>query len=188
VARGTKGALAEVNPLDGMGRGHHAAVVLAVAEIEGVAEFVDGLFDESLAEEGVVGIKSVELLPEAEDRDDGTRARELGFAENIFQDWNVEIHIRHRQKTPIARAYEGLHALEEFRRMKLLPFGVVRGSGIEAIGQDFAGDRKVPGNGVPEVFEERAVYCADREQVNEVHGAQLMMRQHLDPAGMRLQP
>ena len=171
-----------------MGGGHNAAVVLAVAEIESVAEFVDGLFDESLAEEGAVGIKSIELLPEAEGGDDSTRASELGFAENIFQDWNVEIDIRHCQKAPIASAYEPLHALQEFGRMKLLAFGVVRGSGIEAIGQDSAGDRKVPGNGIPEIFEKRAVYCADREQVNEVHGAQLVTPQHLDPAGMRLQP
>ena len=107
----TQGVSAEVDPFDGVGTGHGTLVVLAVAEIESVAQFVNGFFEEALAEEGIVAIEAVELLAQTVRGDDGAGAAHLGFAENVFQDRNVEVDIGDREKAPSVRTEKRLHAL-----------------------------------------------------------------------------
>jgi hypothetical protein len=42
--------------------GHHAPVILAVAEIQGVAQLVDRFFEQTLVKQGIIPLKPVELL------------------------------------------------------------------------------------------------------------------------------
>lgn len=61
-ARLTQRALFQVNPFDGVRRGHDAAVVVAVGQVQGVPEFVDGFFQQPLQEQVVVLGQAVKFL------------------------------------------------------------------------------------------------------------------------------
>ena len=84
-------ASAQIDPLDGVGRGHGAAVILAVAELQSVAQFVNGFFEHALAQQRGVGSKAVKFLPQTVKRDKSASAAELSLAENVFQNRDVEI-------------------------------------------------------------------------------------------------
>ena len=52
-------AFLEVDPFHGVGRGHGAAIVFAVRQINRVAEFMDRFFERALAKQFRVGGKAV---------------------------------------------------------------------------------------------------------------------------------
>jgi len=45
-----------------------------MVEIEGVADLVNGFFEQALAEQGVVAVEAVELLAQTAERNDGAGA------------------------------------------------------------------------------------------------------------------
>ncbi len=171
MAGAAEHGFAEVDPFDSVAGGHGAAVVLAVAEIEGVAEFVDGFFQEALAEQGVVAVEAVELLVEAVGGDYGARASHLSFAENVLENGDVEIEVGDGEDAPVLRADQRLHAAEDFGRMVLLALGVVDQCGIECGGEDGARHVQALRDGDAEVVEKRGFNFTDRKQVYEIHSS-----------------
>ena len=127
----TQATLSQVNPLDGMRGRHDAAVVLAMAEIESVAQLVNGFFEQALAEQGIVAFEAIEFLAQAVSGNNGARPGHLGFSENVFQDGDVEIDVGHREPTPIPWAHQHLHAVQKFGGMILLALGMIGRSRIE---------------------------------------------------------
>jgi len=55
------GAL-QVDTFDGVGGAHHAGIIRAMAQAVGVAQFVEGLFQQAFVEESVVSRHAVDLL------------------------------------------------------------------------------------------------------------------------------
>src|SRR5579863_9333456 len=111
-ARLTKFAVPQIDPLYGVRRSHHALIVFAMPQVERVPEFVDAFLQQSLTQQGVVLIHSVEFLPEPECGDDRARPAYLRFAKHILENWNIEIYIGNCEKPPIFRADKSLHALQ----------------------------------------------------------------------------
>jgi hypothetical protein len=147
---------------------------------------MDAFFEEALAEQGVVAVKSVEFLAQAEGRDDGAGASHLGLAENILQDGDVEIKISNREETPVLRADERLHALQDLGGVILLAFGVIDGSGIEWGGENLTSNVQASRDRDAEVLEERGLHFTDRKQVYEIHPAS--SKPHCVVSEARVQP
>ena len=191
LAGGTKRGFAEVDPFDGVAGGHGAAVVLAVTEIESVTEFVDGFFEEAMAEQGVVAIEAVELLVEAVGGDDGAGTSHLSFAEDVFQDGDVEIEVSDGKDAPILRADQRLHSLNDFGGMILLALGMVDLRRIECGGEDVAGHVQAARDGDAEVVEKRGIDFTDRKQVYEIHcerSTSFFARRYCAMSEARVQP
>ena len=74
-----------------MGRGHDAAPVVAVAQPEVVAQFVERFLEQAVAEFGLVGGVAIELLAEPVGGDQGAGAAQLGFAEDKREDRDEKI-------------------------------------------------------------------------------------------------
>ena len=62
AAGGAQCAFLQVDPLHRVGWGHGAAVILAVSQVQSVAEFMNRFLDYPLAEQFWVGRKAIELL------------------------------------------------------------------------------------------------------------------------------
>ena len=77
---------------------------MAMMKIQGVTQFMDGFFEQSLAEQVMVAIEAVELLVQTMGGDNGATASHLGLAENVFQDGYVQVNVCHAQQAPILRA------------------------------------------------------------------------------------
>ncbi len=75
---------------------HDAAVVLAVAQIEGMTQLMHGFLEETPAQQRKIRGKTIELLPQPVHGNHGARAAHLGFSENVFQDGDVKIDIGNR--------------------------------------------------------------------------------------------
>ena len=71
---------------------HDARVPVAVHQVVGVAQFVDGLLAQTLEQQFAVGRQTVDLVVQAVGRNHGRRAVQLGFAEHVGQDGNEQIH------------------------------------------------------------------------------------------------
>src|ERR1700758_1144915 len=105
---------------------------------------MDGFLDQALAEQGVIPVEAVEFLAEAVERNQSTRASHLCLPENIFQDGDIEIDAGDAEKPPVPWTHQSPHALENFRRMILLPLNMVSRNGVEFHGQDLtAGVQRV---------------------------------------------
>ncbi len=118
-----------------------------------MAQLVDGFLQQTLIEQFNIWTKAVELLAEAVKRDQCAGAAHLGFAENVLQNWNVEIDTSNAQQAPILGMYKGLHAFQDFGRVILQSFGVVGRGGIQLRWEDFAVKRKTSGDGSAQSLE-----------------------------------
>src|SRR5215471_8780197 len=111
-------------------------------ELEGMSEFVDRFFDKPLSHQPSVTRQAVEFLTQAIRRDGGARPTHLRLAEYVRENRDIKINLGHRQNSPVLRSQEALHALEDFRGMELLAFGMIGGCRIQPNRQYLAADRK----------------------------------------------
>jgi hypothetical protein len=165
-----------------------------MVEMEGVTEFVNGFFEQSLAEQGVVEVEAVELLAQTVERNDGAGASQLRFAENVFQDWDVKIDRGDADDPPEFRAHQGLHALQQFRRVILLALNVVRRGGVELDGENLGPHSETPCNASAQVLKQGGLQFSDRQQVHHIHFEPDSLKPiefnqvHRDSTGVRVQP
>ena len=78
-----------------------------MAQVQGVTQLVDGFFEETLAEQGIVPLETVKLLAQAVYGNHGARPAHLGFSEYILQDGNIEIEVGNGEQAPVLRADRG---------------------------------------------------------------------------------
>ena len=65
LARPAQEAIFQVNPLDRMGGSHGALIVVAMSEIQRMAEFMDRFFEKAQSQNVAIGRQSIEFLAEA---------------------------------------------------------------------------------------------------------------------------
>src|ERR1019366_7763067 len=161
------------DPFHGVGRGHGAAVVIAVRQIDGVAEFMDRFFNHALAKQFRVGEKAVYLLAQPVHGDHGAGSTHLRLAENEGKNRDVQIDGGYAQHSPGVGGKKTLHALQDFRRVVLLPFSMERELGIQPDWEHFAGDAESFFDGGPQILQQPVIYISDRQQLQQLHGAVL---------------
>ena len=160
---------AQVDPLEGVGRCHHALIIRAMTQLKRVPKFMNGFFEQTLGQQGVILFQTVILLTQSEDRDDGARSAQLRLAENVFENRDIKIDLSHGEKALVSWPNQALHALQDFRGVKLLALGMIGGSWVQGEREDLAANRQSPGNRVLQIVEQRSGNFADREQMNEIH-------------------
>ena len=64
-AGGAKLGAFQVDAFDAVGGAHHAGVIRAMAQAVGVAQFVEGFFQQAFVEEFGIGGQAIELLAQA---------------------------------------------------------------------------------------------------------------------------
>src|ERR1019366_1431650 len=84
-------AVLDVDPFDGVRRGHHAAEFFAMSEMKRVSQLMHRFNQQAIGEQVKVGRQSIEFLGEAMVGDDGAGASQLGLAENKGENRDVEI-------------------------------------------------------------------------------------------------
>src|SRR5689334_951533 len=104
-----------------------------MSEIEGVSQLVNTLFQQALAEQRIIAIKAIELLAQAVRGDDGARPAQLGLAEDVFQNWNIEVEVSDGKQPPDLWRHHRLHALQEFGRVILLALHMIGRSRIKLL-------------------------------------------------------
>src|SRR5579864_756581 len=161
--------LPQIDPLHRVGRCHSALIILAMTQLKRVPEFVDGFFQQPLTQQGVILIQTVKLLPQPECRHDCARPAHLRLAENIFKNRDIKIDLGHGEKAPVSWPNQVLHALQDFRRVKLLALGMIARSWVQRERENFAANQQSLRNGVAQVVEQSRGNFADREQMNEIH-------------------
>jgi len=100
-------------------------------QMQSVSKLVYRFFEKSLSHQSRVIWQAVELLSQPKARDDGARSAHLRLAEYVLENRDIEINVGHCKDPPILRPDQSLHMMEDLRRMKLLPLGVIRGRRIE---------------------------------------------------------
>src|ERR1700675_4948723 len=81
----------QVDPLHRVRRRHDARVIFAVCEVESVADFMDGLFDETSRQQFGVSRQAIKFLRQAMKGNHGARAAHLRLAKDKRENRNVEI-------------------------------------------------------------------------------------------------
>jgi hypothetical protein len=137
-----------------------------------MSQFVHALFQQTRAQQGIVAIEAIEFLAQTKRRYDCARPTNLGLPKDVFQDWNIEVDIRHSEKAPVVGPEQSVHVLQDFGRMELLPLGVISGGRIEDERRNLAIYFEPLRNCGTEILKQREINGADRNQVNEVHGSQ----------------
>src|SRR5271165_4090507 len=79
----------------------------------------------------MIGLKTVELLPQPVRREHGARATHLRFAENKSKNRDIEIDSRNPEQSPGIWGYQLLHTMQDFRGVILLPLPMERKLRIE---------------------------------------------------------
>lgn len=133
-------ALAQVNPFHRVRRSHHALTVLAMTQCERMPKFMNGFLQQALPQQGVILIQTIKLLPQPKGRYHGARSTHLRLAENIFKNWDIKIDFSHREKAPVSWPNQALHALQDFRGVKLLALGMIGGSWVQREREDLANE------------------------------------------------
>jgi len=166
----TEKGVPKIDPLHCVRRSHGTAVVLAMAEIKGVTKFMNAFFEQTLAQQCVVGLEPVKLLAQAVIGNESAWAPHLRFSEHVFQNGDVQVDLGDGKQAPLFRPYEFAHSTEDLGRMILLPLRVVTRSGIEIQLQYLACNRKIARDGGTQIFEKRSIRFTNRKQVNQIHG------------------
>ena len=109
-----------------MRRSHGALVIFTMRKVKGVAEFVDGLFEETLVLQLGISRQSIELLAETVRRNHRARAGQLSFAKNKSEDGNIEVKGRYAKETPLRGSVALQHGRQDFGGRVLLPSEVER--------------------------------------------------------------
>ncbi len=168
LAVGAQGRLFQVDPFDGVGGSHGAGIVVAVREIDGMSDLVNGFLDEAVEQEIGVWRKSVKLLAQAMEGDDGARTSHLGFAEDKRQNGDVKIGGRDAEHAPCAAVRVFLHGLKNFGRMMLSALRMESDLGIEPLVENTDRDAKGIGERQSETVQESRVEVSDGQQIEHL--------------------
>lgn len=138
-------------------------------KVKRVPNFVNRLLQQSFLQQRIVLIKSIKLLTQAIGRHHCAGTTHLRLAENILKNWDVKVDFSHRQPSPVLGPHQGLHVLQDLRRVKLLTLSVVTRCRVESKWQDFATDGQFLWYSGAQVVQQRSGDATDREQMNEIH-------------------
>src|SRR5207245_2610402 len=122
----------QVYSFHAVGGTHYASVVGAMAEAEGVAQFVEGFFQQALREKLWVGRHAIEFLPEPVHRDDRAVVGELRLAEDKGQNGDIEVCLGYSQYPPAFARRVPDQSLEDFCGEILSPQGIIGEVRIQA--------------------------------------------------------
>jgi len=121
-------------------RGSHGAlVVIAVGQVQRVADLVDRFLQQPLSQDVYVRGQPVKLLPQPMGGHQPARPADLCFTENKRQDGNVEIYLGDPEHSPGICPNLALHGMQNLRRVELLSFAMVGKLRIQAQGQHLGG-------------------------------------------------
>jgi hypothetical protein len=140
-----------------------------MTKVQRVPEFVNGFLQQALTEQGVILIQTIKFLPQSKGGHYGAGSAHLGLAENVFENWDIKIDLSHGEKAPVSWPNQALHALQDFRGVKLLALGMIGGGWVQCERENFAANRQPLGNCGAQVVEQRSGNFADWEQMNEIH-------------------
>lgn len=125
-----------------MGGGHDALPVQAVPQPEGVAEFVQRLFDQPFGSQSRVRGQAIKLLAQAANRHQAAGPAELRFAENEREHGDEQVQFGDPEQPDAGIRGQRRHGPQDEGRMILAPVRIERDGRVENPVRNVAGDVK----------------------------------------------
>jgi hypothetical protein len=130
---------------------------------------MNGFLYHALPKQFEVPWKAIEFLAQPVRREHRTRTTHLCLAEDERKNRNVQIHGSDAQHSPGVGANKGLHPLQDFQRVILLPFAMEGKPRIQSVGKHFAGNAKNSFNGGTYIYYQPFIHIPDRQQLQQLH-------------------
>jgi len=134
-----------------------------------MANLVNRLFRQSLAEKIEIWQQSIEFLPKPVDGNQTTGSANLRLAEYEGQNGNIQIHAGDAEHAPGIRFHEVLHGLKDLGGVELLSFAMVGEFRVEAQSQHFGGHAEKIRQDGSQFPQEPTVEVSDRQQLQQLH-------------------
>src|SRR5581483_9381624 len=162
-------AFLQVDPFHGMGRSHGTRVVLAVSQVQSVADLVDALFQQAFAKRVAVRWQTVEFLAQPVQGNQSAGTTHLGLSKDKGQYGYVKIDGGNPEQTPAMVAKVALHLLQQFRGVILLALAMERDLRVKRAGNHFARNAKGVCQRGPQLHEQTRVQIPNRQQLQNLH-------------------